>query len=53
MLMTQYFDTLKEVGTGNRASTVFLNHAPGGMADLSQQMSQAFMQAAPVQSMGR
>ncbi|KAG2447449.1 hypothetical protein HYH02_007774 [Chlamydomonas schloesseri] len=45
MLLTQYFDTLKDLGAHNRASTVFLNHAPGGVNDIANQIRGAFMEA--------
>ncbi|GLI59169.1 hypothetical protein VaNZ11_000997 [Volvox africanus] len=45
MLITQYFDTLRDLGTSNRASTVFLNHAPSGVADIASQIRNSFMEA--------
>lgn len=53
MLMTQYFDTVKDIGVGNKASTIFLNHSPSALADLSGQMRAAFMEASVVQTMQR
>ncbi|KAF4656926.1 HIR complex subunit [Perkinsus olseni] len=35
VLITQYFDTLKDVGTSSEASTLFLPHNPGSLAELS------------------
>src|SRR5579863_5175430 len=43
LILTQYFDTLRAIGGQSRASTVFLPHSPGGMADLSRQISEAIM----------
>jgi regulator of protease activity HflC (stomatin/prohibitin superfamily) len=43
LILTQYFDTLRAIGAQSRASTVFLPHSPGGMADLSRQISEAIM----------
>ncbi len=43
LILTQYFDTLRAIGAQSRASTVFLPHSPGGMADLSAQVAQAIM----------
>eukprot|EP00210_Caulerpa_lentillifera_P008209 g7838.t1 len=45
MLMTQYFDTLKEVGTSGRNGTIFLPHQPGAIADISQQVRDGMLQA--------
>ncbi|KAF5837926.1 band 7 family-domain-containing protein [Dunaliella salina] len=44
MLVTQYFDMLKDVGTSNRASTIFLPHSPAGMTDAASQIRNAFLQ---------
>jgi hypothetical protein len=41
--MTQYFDTLRTIGAQSRATTVFLPHSPGGMADISRQIAEAIM----------
>ena len=43
LILTQYFDTLRSIGAQSRASTVFLPHSPGGMADLSRQVAEAIM----------
>merc|ERR1711998_199194 len=32
VLMTQYFDTLKEIGSGSRTSTIFVPTAPGAVS---------------------
>jgi regulator of protease activity HflC (stomatin/prohibitin superfamily) len=43
LILTQYFDTLRTIGAQSRATTVFLPHSPGGMADISRQISEAVM----------
>jgi regulator of protease activity HflC (stomatin/prohibitin superfamily) len=43
LILTQYFDTLRSIGAQSRATTVFLPHSPGGVADLSRQISEAVM----------
>lgn len=45
MMVTQYFDLLKDVGSSSNASTVFLNHNPGTVGDISSQIRNGFMQA--------
>jgi hypothetical protein len=45
MLITQYFDMLREVGGTSRASTVFIPHQPGGISDISSQIRTGFLQA--------
>ncbi|MFA6603558.1 MAG: SPFH domain-containing protein [Patescibacteria group bacterium] len=41
VLMTQYFDTLKDIGASAKTSAVFVPHSPGALADLSSQMRDA------------
>eukprot|EP00798_Chlamydomonas_sp_ICE-L_P031336 gene31336-6486_t len=45
MLITQYFDTLKDVGSNVNTNTVFLNSAPGQGGDVSAQMRNAFLES--------
>jgi len=53
MLLTQYFDTIKEVGTQSKNSTLFLPSGPGGVTDATAQIRQAFLEAGAVQTMQR
>jgi len=53
MLMTQYFDVLKEVGANNKSSTVFIPHTPGNISDIGSQIRGAFLQAGAAQTMSR
>jgi hypothetical protein len=46
MLMTQYFDTLRELGTHGKASTVFVPHQPGTINDIGSQIRTGFLQVA-------
>lgn len=43
VLLTQYFDTLKEIGVSAGSKVILTPHAPGGMADLTQQLSAAII----------
>ena len=45
VLMTQHYDTVKEVGASSRANTIFVPYSPGGMADLASQMRDALISA--------
>lgn len=49
LLITQYFDTLKDVGTNGRASTIFLPHSPGAVGDVSAQLRTGFLSALAAQ----
>jgi regulator of protease activity HflC (stomatin/prohibitin superfamily) len=45
VLMTQYFDTLKELGLSSRATTILLPHSPGSLTDLTEQIRTAMITA--------
>jgi regulator of protease activity HflC (stomatin/prohibitin superfamily) len=45
VLMTQYFDTLKEIGISGKSNTIMIPHSPGGMGDISEQMRNAIITA--------
>ncbi len=45
VLMTQYFDTLKEIGLSSKTNTILIPHSPGGMGDISDQMRDAIITA--------
>lgn len=45
VLMTQYFDTLKEVGQASRTNTILLPHSPGALTDIATQMRNAMIVA--------
>ena len=36
---------LRDVGANNRSSTLFLSHAPGGVADIGSQIRSAFLES--------
>ncbi len=50
VLMTQYFDTLKEIGLSGKGNTILIPHSPGGMGDISEQMRNAIITANEVHS---
>ena len=43
MIVTQYFDMMKEVGNSTKSNAVFLQHTPGALNDLASSISQGFM----------
>ncbi|AMV36855.1 SPFH domain-containing protein [Planctomyces sp. SH-PL62] len=45
VLMTQYFDTLKEIGATSRSNTILIPHTPGNLNDLTTQMRDAMISA--------
>jgi regulator of protease activity HflC (stomatin/prohibitin superfamily) len=45
VLMTQHYDTVKEIGASSRANTIFVPYSPGGMTDLASQMREALISA--------
>ncbi len=45
VLMTQYFDTLKEIGASSQTNTILIPHSPGHLASLAEQMRNAMIEA--------
>jgi regulator of protease activity HflC (stomatin/prohibitin superfamily) len=43
VLVTQYFDTLKEIGANNKSSTILLPHSPAGLKDMATQMQEGII----------
>ncbi len=48
VMMTQYFDTIKELGLSGKNSTILIPHGPGGMTDMSDQIRNAMITAQQV-----
>ena len=45
IMVTQYFDTVKELGDGSKNTTIFIPHGPGHVKDISEQIRVGMMQA--------
>ena len=45
VLMTQYFDMLKEIGASSRSNAILIPHSPGNLSTLTEQMRNAMMEA--------
>ncbi len=45
VLMTQYFDTIKDIGLSGKSNTILIPHSPGGMGDIGEQMRNAIITA--------
>lgn len=43
VLVTQYFDTLKEIGANNKSSTILLPHSPTGVKDIASQLQESII----------
>jgi regulator of protease activity HflC (stomatin/prohibitin superfamily) len=43
VLMTQYFDTLKDIG--EKSNTILVPHSPGGMTDIADQLRKALIES--------
>ncbi|HUK54776.1 MAG TPA: SPFH domain-containing protein [Candidatus Binatia bacterium] len=43
VVMTQYLDTLKEIGASSRSNTILIPHTPGALADLYSQIRSAVL----------
>ncbi|KAM3361400.1 hypersensitive-induced response protein 1 [Capsicum galapagoense] len=49
VLITQYFDTMKEIGASSKSSAVFIPHGPGAVGDIAGQIRQGLLQGAAVE----
>lgn len=45
IMITQYFDTIKDLGNSSNNTTVFLPHGPGHVRDISDQIRNGLMEA--------
>ncbi|XP_073034022.1 hypersensitive-induced response protein 1 [Primulina eburnea] len=45
VLVTQYFDTMKEIGASSKSSAVFIPHGPGAVKDIATQIRDGLLQA--------
>lgn len=45
VLMTQYFDTIKDIGLSGKGNTILIPHSPGGMQDISSELRNAVITA--------
>ncbi|KAL5061531.1 hypothetical protein RYX36_023268 [Vicia faba] len=44
VLVTQYFDTLKEIGASSKSNSVFVPHGPGAVKDIASQVREGLLQ---------
>lgn len=44
VLVTQYFDTMKEIGASSKSNTVFIPHGPGQVGDIAAQIRNGQLQ---------
>ena len=45
VLMTQYFDMLKEIGASSRSNAILIPHSPGNLSTLTEQIRNAMIEA--------
>lgn len=50
VLMTQYFDTLKDLGATSATKAIFIPHSPGAISDIAAQLRMALMTAAEAET---
>jgi regulator of protease activity HflC (stomatin/prohibitin superfamily) len=43
VMMAQYYDTLKEIGTRDKSNTILLPHSPGGLKDIAAQLREGII----------
>jgi regulator of protease activity HflC (stomatin/prohibitin superfamily) len=44
VLVTQYFDTMKDIGASSKSSSVFIPHGPGAVRDVATQIREGLLQ---------
>ncbi|KAJ9139981.1 hypothetical protein P3X46_030669 [Hevea brasiliensis] len=49
IMVTQYFDTIKDLGNSSKNTTVFIPHGPGHVRDVGEQIRNGLMEAASAQ----
>jgi regulator of protease activity HflC (stomatin/prohibitin superfamily) len=45
VMMTQYFDTMKEIGVSSDSKVILMPHTPGGMSEVAEQLRTAIIAA--------
>jgi len=45
MIVTQYFDMMSVIGQSSKSNSVFLNHSPAALTDISQAVNRGFLSA--------
>lgn len=53
IMVTQYFDTMKDLGNSSRNTTIFIPHGPGHVRDIAEQVRNGTMEAASSQVDGK
>jgi len=48
MIVTQYFDMMKDIGAQSKTNAVFMNHSPGALEELAQSVQKGFLSSLPV-----
>jgi len=50
VIITQYFDTLRDIGAHSNSNTIFIPHSPAGVESVAEQIRNGFMQSGAVGS---
>lgn len=50
IMVTQYFDTIKELGNSSKNTTVFIPHGPGHVRDITEQIRNGMLEASSANS---
>lgn len=53
VLMTQYFDTLKEIGASSKSNTLLIPHSPGALGEMMSQIRSTLLAADQTAAAGR
>ncbi|HUO94387.1 MAG TPA: SPFH domain-containing protein [Rhizomicrobium sp.] len=53
VLLTQYFDTMKEIGVSSGSKVILMPHSPGGMTDIAEQLQAAIITGTEASKTGK
>ena len=46
VMLTQYFDTMKDIGAHSKSNAIFIPHGPGAVSDIADQIRSGWLQGA-------
>ena len=50
MLVTQYFDMMKDIGADSKSNAIFMTHSPAALSGLTEALSNGIMHSMPAVS---
>ena len=44
VMLTQYFDTMRDIGSQSKSNAIFIPHGPGAVGDIAEQIRNGWLQ---------